>query len=84
MRRPSVLRLYGRGSGRTADLDLLPPDRREEGKDYLRRIATGERIEHFETVRLRKDGSPVEISVSLSPIRDDSARSSARPARRAA
>ncbi|MGY4300230.1 PAS domain S-box-containing protein [Bradyrhizobium sp. i1.4.4] len=53
-------------------LILLPPDRREEGKDYLRRIATGERIEHFETVRLRKDGSPVEISVSLSPIRDDS------------
>ena len=51
---------------------LLPPDRREEGKDYLRRIATGERIEHFETVRLRKDGSPVEISVSLSPIRGDS------------
>ncbi|UQD73338.1 PAS domain S-box protein [Bradyrhizobium japonicum] len=53
-------------------LILLPPDRREEGKDYLRRIATGERIEHFETVRLRKDGSPVEISVSLSPIRGDS------------
>ena len=53
---------------------LLPPDRREEGKDYLRRIATGERIEHFETVRLRKDGSPVEISVSLSPIRDDFGR----------
>ncbi|MHC2584096.1 PAS domain S-box-containing protein [Bradyrhizobium diazoefficiens] len=51
---------------------LLPPDRREEGKDYLRRIARGERIEHFETVRLRKDGSPVEISVSLSPIRGPS------------
>ncbi|TWB07496.1 PAS domain S-box protein [Bradyrhizobium stylosanthis] len=48
---------------------LLPPDRSEEGKDYLRRIAGGERIEHFETVRLRKDGTPVEISVSLSPIR---------------
>ncbi|MBR0779634.1 PAS domain S-box protein [Bradyrhizobium diazoefficiens] len=48
---------------------LLPPDGREEGKHYLARIARGERIEHFETVRLRKDGSPVEISVSLSPIR---------------
>ncbi|WP_228748148.1 PAS domain S-box protein [Bradyrhizobium sp. BR 10289] len=48
---------------------LLPPDRREEGKDYLRRIALGERIEHFETVRLRKDGTAVDISVSLSPIR---------------
>ncbi|WP_027546792.1 PAS domain S-box protein [Bradyrhizobium sp. WSM2254] len=51
---------------------LLPPDRSEEGKDYLRRIARGERIEHFETARLRKDGSPVEISVSLSPIRGPS------------
>ncbi|MGY4366455.1 PAS domain S-box-containing protein [Bradyrhizobium sp. LB1.3] len=48
---------------------LLPADRREEGKDYLRRISRGERIEHFETVRLRKDGTPVDISVSLSPIR---------------
>ncbi len=48
---------------------ILPADRREEGKDYLRRIARGERIDHFETVRVRKDGSPVEISVSLSPIR---------------
>ncbi len=33
------------------------------------RIARGERIDHFETVRIRRDGSPVEISVSLSPIR---------------
>ena len=33
------------------------------------RIARGERIDHFETVRLRRDGTPVEISVSLSPIR---------------
>jgi PAS domain S-box-containing protein len=49
---------------------LLPADRSEEGKDYLQRIARGERIEHFETVRLRRDGTPVEISVSLSPIRD--------------
>jgi PAS domain S-box-containing protein len=48
---------------------ILPPDRREESKDYLRRVARGERIEHFETVRQRRDGSPVEISVSLSPIR---------------
>ncbi|WP_426612737.1 PAS domain S-box protein [Bradyrhizobium sp. McL0616] len=48
---------------------ILPSDRREEGKDYLRRIERGERIEHFETVRQRRNGTPVEISVSLSPIR---------------
>ena len=49
---------------------LLPADRSEEGRNYLQRIARGERIDHFETVRLRRDGTPVEISVSLSPIRD--------------
>ncbi|MDH6260127.1 PAS domain S-box protein [Bradyrhizobium sp. BR13661] len=49
---------------------LLPADRSQEGKDYLQRIARGDRIEHFETVRVRRDGTPVEISVSLSPIRD--------------
>jgi PAS domain S-box-containing protein len=65
-------RLYGysaeEATGQPTSI-LLPADRREEGNDYLRRIAKGERIEHFETVRLRKDGSPVDISVSLSPIR---------------
>jgi len=65
-------RLYGysaeEATGQPTSI-LLPPDRREEGKDYLRLISKGERIEHFETVRLRKDGSPVDISVSLSPIR---------------
>ncbi|MBR0711721.1 PAS domain S-box protein [Bradyrhizobium liaoningense] len=68
-------RLYGYSAGEAVGQPtsiLLPPDRREEGKDYLRRIARGERIEHFETVRLRKDGTPVEISVSLSPIRGPS------------
>ncbi|QDP22798.1 PAS domain S-box protein [Bradyrhizobium cosmicum] len=48
---------------------ILPTERRDEGKDYLARISRGERIEHFETMRLHRDGSPVEISVSLSPIR---------------
>ena len=38
----------------------------------MRRIAEGEPIERFETVRLRKDGTPVEISLSLSPIRGPS------------
>ncbi|MGY3236628.1 PAS domain S-box-containing protein [Bradyrhizobium sp. USDA 4472] len=51
---------------------IVPADRREQGKDYLRRIARGEPIERFETVRLRKDGTPVEISLSLSPIRGPS------------
>ena len=51
---------------------ILPPDRREEGKGYLERIARGERIERFETLRLHRDGTLIEISVSLSPIRGPS------------
>ncbi|MDN3278923.1 PAS domain S-box protein [Frankia sp. RB7] len=68
-------RLYGYSAeeavGKPTSI-LLPADRSDEGKDYLQQIARGERIEHFETVRVRSDGSPVEISVSLSPIRDGS------------
>ncbi|HEX9212454.1 MAG TPA: PAS domain S-box protein [Bradyrhizobium sp.] len=68
-------RLYGHSAdeaiGKSTSI-IVPPDRREQGKDYLRRIARGEPIERFETVRLRKDGTPVEISLSLSPIRGPS------------
>ncbi len=49
---------------------VVPQGRGGEAKDYLRRIANGERIDRYETIRQRKDGSPVEISVSLSPIRN--------------
>ncbi|MBW8854254.1 MAG: PAS domain S-box protein, partial [Bradyrhizobium sp.] len=51
---------------------IVPPDRREQGKNILGRIARGEPIERFETVRLRKDGTAIEISLSLSPIRGPS------------
>lgn len=68
-------RLYGYSAdeaiGKSTSI-IVPPDRREQGKDILRRIAGGEPIERFETVRLRKDGTPVEISLSLSPIRGPS------------
>ncbi|UVO29621.1 PAS domain S-box protein [Bradyrhizobium arachidis] len=68
-------RLYGYSAeeavGRPTAI-ILPPDLGKDAKDNLRRIARGERIELHETVRLRKDGSPVEISLSLSPIRGSS------------
>lgn len=51
---------------------IVPPERRDEAKGYLRRIRQGEWIENFETVRVRKDGSRVEIMVGLSPIRGPS------------
>jgi two-component system, LuxR family, sensor kinase FixL len=49
---------------------LFPPDRLDEEREFLARIARGERIEHYETVRRRKDGSEVTVSVSISPIRN--------------
>ncbi|WP_246789911.1 PAS domain S-box protein [Bradyrhizobium sp. CCBAU 51765] len=72
---PAAERLYGYSAeeaiGKPTSI-IVPPDRRAHGKDYLQRIARGEPIERFETVRLRKDGTPVEISLSLSPIRGPS------------
>jgi PAS domain S-box-containing protein len=49
---------------------LLPTDRPHEEKDILERIRRGERVDHFETVRRKKDGSTVPVSVTISPIRD--------------
>ncbi|HEY4219414.1 MAG TPA: ATP-binding protein [Gemmatimonadaceae bacterium] len=50
---------------------LIPPDLQDEEVQILSRLRRGERIDHFDTVRLRKDGSPVEISLSVSPICDE-------------
>ncbi len=52
-------------------LILIPDDRQHEEAMILARIRCGERVEHFETVRRRKDGSLVDISLTVSPVRDD-------------
>ena len=49
---------------------LIPPDRREEEDTILERIRRGQCVEHFETVRQRKDGSLIEISLTVSPIKN--------------
>jgi PAS domain S-box-containing protein len=49
---------------------LIPPDRHDEEPGILARIRRGERVEHYETVRQRKDGSLLDISLTISPIRD--------------
>jgi len=49
---------------------LSPPERSRETDDLLEILRRGESIDHFETVRVRKDGRPVEVSVSISPIRN--------------
>lgn len=49
---------------------LAPPEKQDEIKDILARLARGERIERLETRRVKKDGTVFDISVTISPIRD--------------
>ncbi len=55
-------------------LRLIPEDRLEEEAQFLARLRRGERVDHYETVRRRKDGRLVDVSLSISPIRDGSGR----------
>ena len=49
---------------------LFPPHKIGEEDQILERLRRGERVSHYETVRLRKDGTPIQVSVSISPIRN--------------
>jgi len=53
---------------------LIPKERQEEEPAILARLSKGERVDHFETVRRRKDGTLVDLSLTISPIRDDNGR----------
>jgi PAS domain S-box-containing protein len=53
---------------------LIPPDRPNEESGILDRIRKGERIEHFETKRQRKDGTIFDVSIAVSPIEDSRGR----------
>ena len=53
---------------------LIPPERAGEEAEILARIARGEGLEGFETVRLRKDGRRIDVSVTTSPLRDRAGR----------
>ncbi|HEY4971277.1 MAG TPA: PAS domain S-box protein, partial [Steroidobacteraceae bacterium] len=55
--------------GRTTAV-LIPDNRQDEEPAILRRIRAGERIEHFETLRRRKDGALLDVSIAVSPIED--------------
>jgi PAS domain S-box-containing protein len=68
----SAERLFGytaeEAIGRHISL-IIPIERHDEETEVLRRIRAGETVEHFETVRQRKDGSLIDISLTVSPIR---------------
>jgi PAS domain S-box-containing protein len=67
--------LYGYASseavGRNISL-VVPPDHSDEIPAILERIKVGERIEHYETLRRRKDGAMVDVSITVSPLYDSS------------
>jgi two-component system, chemotaxis family, CheB/CheR fusion protein len=70
-------RLFGYSSAEVVGKSitiLIPSDRRMEEGRILERIRRGERVDHYETVRRRKDGSLVDISLTVSPIKDSAGR----------
>jgi PAS domain S-box-containing protein len=74
---PAAERLFGYTAeeviGRPVSI-LAPPDRENEMPANLERVRRGEKVERYETVRRRKDGSLVEVSLTVSPIRDEAGR----------
>jgi PAS domain S-box-containing protein len=74
---PGAERLYGYSVaevlGRSLDI-IIPPDRPDELPAILERLRCGERIKYFETVRVRKDGRRLDVSLSISPVQDGSGR----------
>ena len=70
---PAATRLYGytaeEAVGKPITL-IVPPDHREELTAVFESLRRGEHIEHYETTRMRKDGTRVDVSISISPILD--------------
>ncbi len=53
-------------------LTLIPPERQHEEDEILAKLRRGERIEHFETIRMTKDGRRIAVSLTVSPVKDAS------------
>lgn len=74
---PGAERMFGYAAHEAVGkpmLMLFPPDRVNEEQEILTRIRHGERMEHFETARVRKDGGRIDVSVTISPIKDSHGR----------
>jgi PAS domain S-box-containing protein len=73
----AAVRLYGyppaEAIGRPISI-LIPDHRRGEERQILRRVLGGERVEHYETERVCKDGRQIIVSLSVSPVRDEEGR----------
>ena len=53
---------------------IIPPDRRDEERAIVERLTRGEQVDHFETVRMRKDGSLLDVALTISPMKDAAGR----------
>jgi len=71
---PAAERMFGYSSeemvGKSLEL-LAPPDRAGERISILAKISAGRAVHHFETIRVREDGTAIPVSLTVSPIRDD-------------
>lgn len=70
---PGAERLFGYSSSEAVGRSMLmlaPPERKEELEDLLRRVWQGESVNQFDTVRVRKDGTRIDVSVTISPVRN--------------
>jgi PAS domain S-box-containing protein len=73
----SAERLFGYSAEETIGQHItliVPPGRQSEEVAILERLRRGERVEHFETTRVRKNGTTLDVSLSISPIRDAAGR----------
>ncbi len=71
---PAAEHLFGYTASETIGkpiMVIIPPELQEEELGILARLRRGERIEHFDTVRVAKDGERIEVSITISPIRDE-------------
>jgi PAS domain S-box-containing protein len=53
---------------------IIPPDRHDEEIAIIEQLRRGERVDHFETVRVHKNGNPLDISLTISPVKDSMGR----------
>ena len=70
-------RLFGYASEEAVGQNILliiPPGRRDEERAIIERLTRGEQVDHFETVRMRKDGSLLDVALTISPMKDAAGR----------